>query len=62
MESGKGNNLGVLVLFFSLSATSAARAQGPATLFDSIDENLNPGSMADMINGRPLVLFLSSCT
>ena len=31
-------------------------------LFDSVDENLNPVSMADMIDGRPLVLAVSSCT
>jgi hypothetical protein len=33
-----------------------------AILFDSVDENLNPVSMADMIDGRPLVLAVGSCT
>jgi hypothetical protein len=40
-----------------------ARALGPeAPLFDSIDENFNPVSMADLIDGKPLVLAVSSCT
>jgi hypothetical protein len=39
----------------------AAHGQG-APLFDSIDENFDPVSMADMIDGKPLVLALSSCT
>jgi hypothetical protein len=34
----------------------------PAPLFDSVNENLEPVSMADMIDGRPLVLLVGSCT
>jgi hypothetical protein len=33
-----------------------------APLFNSVDENFNPVSMADKIDGRPLVLAVSSCT
>ncbi len=40
----------------------AANGQPLAPLFDSIDENLNPVSMADMIDGRALVLAVGSCT
>ena len=62
MKFEKRSSLAALVLFFGLNAGSAAIAQEPATLFDSLDENLNPVSMADMIDGRPLVMYLSSCT
>jgi len=41
---------------------AVALAQAQAPLFDSVDENMNPVSMADMINGRPLVLAVRSCT
>ena len=43
-------------------AEQAVFEAGGAPLFDSIDENRNPVSMADMIDGRPLVLAVSSCT
>jgi len=33
-----------------------------APLFNSIDENFNPVSMADMIDGKPLVIAVSSCS
>ena len=33
-----------------------------APLFNSVDENFNPVSMADKIDGKPLVLAVSSCT
>jgi hypothetical protein len=33
-----------------------------APLFDSVDEYLNPVSMADLIDGRPLVMACTSCT
>jgi len=39
-----------------------ALAHPKAQLFDSIDEDGNPVSMADMIDGRPLVLAVGSCT
>ena len=58
----------VLVLFilassWPLAGTNAQRAMRTETpLFDSVDENLNPVSMADKIDGRPLVLAVSSCT
>ncbi len=35
---------------------------GLARLYDSVDENLNPVSMRDLVDGRPLVLVVSSCT
>ena len=37
-------------------------AAGGVPLIDSIDDNFNPVSMADLIDGRPLVLAVSSCT
>jgi hypothetical protein len=33
-----------------------------AQLFKSVDENLQPVDMQDLINGRPLVLAVSSAT
>lgn len=33
-----------------------------ATLFQSIDENMEPVDMADMIDGKPLVLVVSSAS
>ena len=33
-----------------------------APLFNSVDENFNPVSMAEKIDGKPLVLLVSSCT
>ena len=51
--------LAVLVVVWPLTA---AHGQQRASLFDSIDENFNPVSMADMIDGKPLVLAVSSCT
>ena len=47
-------------LLTGINYPSALRAEAP--LFDSIDENLNPVSMTDMIDGRPLVLAVSSCS
>ena len=51
--------LAVLVVAWPLAV---AHGQPQAPLFDSIDENLNPVSMADLIDGRPLVLAVGSCT
>ena len=31
-------------------------------IVNNVDENMNPVRMADMIDGRPLVMFFSSCT
>ena len=42
-----------------------AEANGQVTeapLFDSLDENLNPVSMADFIAGKPLVLGCGTCS
>ncbi|MDY7109464.1 MAG: hypothetical protein SYC29_12585 [Planctomycetota bacterium] len=50
------------VLCAALWPLATALAQPQAPLFDSVDENLNPVSMADMIDGRPLVLAVGSCT
>ena len=53
----------VVVVAWSLTAADGQLTLGvDAPLFDSVDENLNPVSMADMINGRPLVLAVGSCT
>ena len=52
-----------LAIAWPLAGTNAQlelRTETP--LFDSVDENLNPVSMADKINGKPLVLAVSSCT
>ena len=55
-----------LVFLVAMGPLAGANGQvGPgdeAPLFDSIDENLNPVSMADMIDGKPLVLFCVSCS
>ena len=70
-------NLVVFVAVWPLAAAACQTALTPesagdagqenlmgrgASLFDSIDENLNPVSVADMIDGRPLVLAVGSCT
>jgi len=53
----------VFVIVWPLTETNAQLIVGTeAPLFDSVDENFNPVSMADKINGRPLVLAVSSCT
>ncbi len=44
------------------SSASALKAGDQAILFKSVDENMNPVDMADMINGKPLVLLTGSCT
>ena len=51
-----------LVVLALAWAGAAANGQGNAPLFDSVDENFNPVSMADLIDGRPLVLAVSSCS
>ena len=43
-------------------STQRSLVDADAPLFDSVDENLNPVSMADMIDGKPLVLACTSCT
>ncbi len=45
-----------------VSANGQILLKTEAPLFDSVDENLNPVSMADKIDGKPLVLAVSSCT
>ena len=53
----------VLAIAWPLAKTNAQLTLGTeAPLFDSIDENFNPVSMADKINGKPLVFAVSSCT
>lgn len=34
----------------------------PAVLFDTVDENLQPVSMADLTDGKPLVMVVSSAS
>ena len=58
----------VLIIVALAIAWPLARANGQmllkteAPLFDSVDENSNPVSMADKIDGKPLVLAVSSCS
>jgi len=40
----------------------ALKAGDQAILFKSVDENMKPVDMADMIKGKPLVLLTGSCT
>jgi len=57
------NKLAVALMVLAPAWPIATAGAPPrALLFDSVDENLNPVSMADMIDGRPLVLVVSSCT
>jgi hypothetical protein len=52
-----------LAIAWPLAATNGqliVRTEAP--LFDSVDENFNPVSMTDKIDGKPLVLAVSSCT
>ncbi len=46
----------------AMGPSIAVNGQEQAPLFDSVDENMNPVSMADMIDGRPLILAMGSCT
>ena len=41
---------------------SALKVGDQAILFKSVDQNMNPVDMADMIKGKPLVLLTGSCT
>ena len=56
----------ILFVFFSLGCEPQARADlkegQQAKLFKSIDENLKHVDMADLIDGRPLVLAVGSCS
>ena len=59
----RANRLAVALMVLTPAwPIATAGAQSRAPLFDSVDENFNPVSMADMIDGRPLVLVVSSCT
>ena len=58
-------NLLVSVFLLSLYACTGSTADaydGEAILFDSINERNEPVSMADMIDGRPLVLAVGSAS
>jgi hypothetical protein len=61
MRRVKKSSWAVVVLVLAWPC-EVAKAQGEAPLFDSVDENFNPVSMADLIDGRPLVLAVSSCS
>ena len=53
----------VLTTAWPLAGTNAQLVLGTkAPLFDSVDENFNPVSMSDKINGKPLVFAVSSCS
>lgn len=45
-----------------VSANAQILLKTEAPLFDSVDENFNPVSMSDKINGKPLVFAVSSCS
>ena len=49
-----------LLVAWPLAGAKGQLTQAP--LFDSVDENLNPVSMADFIDGRPLVLGCGTCS
>jgi len=56
----------ISLLFFSMGWHPTARADlregQKARLFEGIDEKLQPVDMANLIDGRPLVLIVGSCT
>ena len=54
--------VGLFVFCLAQDASADLQVGQQAALFDSIDENLQPVSMADMIDGKPLVLVVSSCS
>lgn len=57
--------LGFFLLLFLISACAGSEANaydGEAVLFDSVNEQMQPVSMADMIDGRPLVLAVGSAS
>lgn len=53
-----------LVAVGALPATAEAKVRkgDRAPLFKSVDENLKPVDMKDMINGKPLVLVVGSAS
>ncbi|MCP4745587.1 MAG: hypothetical protein GY874_05510 [Desulfobacteraceae bacterium] len=63
---GNGKNIvlmPVVMFCFLLAQTSMAAEAGQyAELFQSIDQFGQPIDMADYIDGKPLVLIVSSCT
>ena len=63
----KSLNISLLFLFiaaFGCAAPAAAdlKVGQKAKLFQSVDENLQHVDMADLIDGRPLVLVVGSCS
>ena len=54
---------GLLFLFGSTGMAAAAVGVGDtAPLFKSIDENKNPVDLANLINGKPLVIAVGSAS
>lgn len=53
---------GVIVTGLGSALCGAADVGDPAQLFTTVDENFNPVNMADLIDGRPLVLAVGSCS
>lgn len=43
-------------------ASADLKAGDDAKLFKSVDENLQPVDMADLVKGKPLVLVVGSCS
>ena len=54
--------LGGMIVTMSTQSFADLLVGDKATLFKSVDENMNPIDMADLIDGKPLVLVVSSCS
>jgi len=53
----------ITVVFLGSSMAMADLKVGQkAILYDSVNEELKPVSMKDLIDGKPLVLVVSSCS
>ena len=50
------------VMAWQLPARADLRVGQKAELFRTVDENLQPVDMAELIVGRPLVLIVGSCS
>jgi len=54
--------LGVMIVTISTQSFADLSVGDKATLFKSVDENMDSIDMADLIDGKPLVLVVSSCS
>ena len=66
MIQSKKNPAAMLILGIIVAISGQAFADlsvgDTATLFKSVNENMEPVDMADMIDGKPLVLVVSSAS